>query len=66
MADAKKTAETKKTAESTNESKPGEQKKASDAKLVHDPKSTLVGGPTQDDLNPAFAPTKDEDESEDK
>lgn len=38
----------------------GEQKKASDAAHVVDTGSTLVGGPTQDDLNPAFAPPKDE------
>ena len=39
-----------------------EQKKASDANLVHDGRSSLLGGPTQDDLNPAYAPTKVVDE----
>lgn len=48
------------TASEETEEQPGEQKKASDALLVQETFSTLTGGPTQDDLNPAYAPPKDD------
>ncbi len=64
--DAKKSTETKKTAETKKSEKSEErlsEKAASGQRHVREPGlSEALRGPSQDDLNPAYAPLTDDDE----
>lgn len=61
MADAKKKAEPK----DSNETDLKAEREAQRANVTggHTGVSRLVGGPTQDDLNPAYAPPAEDDDS---